>query len=111
MQSTECQILLHGKPDPHTSNKLSPLHIRYNVHDFIDDLTVSRLKLQNSVQVSVILAFIFTLSIQLHWVPCLWKDSNIVTVPINKVPKSLNHKPGAPFSLFMISLEEKHTTI
>lgn len=51
-------------------------------------------------QMADILSFIFSWSLQLHRVPCHWKDSVIAPVPKNKSPMSLNNfRPVALTSL------------
>lgn len=57
-------------------------------------------------QLADIFCFIFKMSLNLHKVPRLWKESIIVPVPKNKVPKSLNeYRPLALASLIMKTFE------
>lgn len=58
-------------------------------------------------QLADIFTFIFSISLQLHKVPSLWKDSIIVPVPKSASPKSLNgFRPVALTSLVMKSFEK-----
>lgn len=57
-----------------------------------------------AVQLADIFSFIFSMSLQLHKVPSLWKNSIIVPVPKYASPKSLNDfRPVALTSLVMKS--------
>lgn len=59
-----------------------------------------------AVQLADIFCFIFNKSLCLHKVPRIWKESIIVPVPKNNVPKSLNEfRPIALTSLIMKSFE------
>ena len=58
-------------------------------------------------QLADIFCFIFKMSLHLHTVPNLWKDSIIVPVPKNKTPESFNDfRPVAVSSLVMKTLEK-----
>ncbi|KAI5086940.1 gastrula zinc finger protein XlCGF28.1-like, partial [Silurus meridionalis] len=57
-------------------------------------------------QLADIFCFIFKMSLSLHKVPCLWKESIIVPVPKNNAPTSLNeYRPVALTSLIMKTFE------
>ena len=60
-----------------------------------------------AVQLANIFCFIFQLSLQLHKVPCHWKDFIIVPVPKNKTPKAINDFRPVALTCLAMKLFEK----
>ncbi|KAK0134020.1 hypothetical protein N1851_030427 [Merluccius polli] len=134
-QSKKCPISFAGKTDSELANDLNIFYNRFNTYDFshgtqngmcVDRDEVCKVSrgvkernspgpdniggrlLKNCAEpLSDIFSFIFTTSLQLQRVPCLWEDSVIVPVPKIKTPKSLNdYRPVALTPLVMKTFEK-----